>query len=272
METLVTRLQSQVQSELNSSDATSTPAKRYAKNINVVKTAIQEMKPHLLLHPFPDKETEIKYFKVWLPHLYKLQLYFTSMYDLEYRRMTLEDEAFLNYMMDEKKKISDFLKDHRALYAYYILEETDGDDILFIHGPLADNNVEYLDIDENFCQASFNLAKILAYEDYRTTLDREIGAHTERKIIMEDKMLTWLGTKAEAAELIGLFYETKLFGHKGQAATIERMKIWAKESMNVDLKYFNVIDNKNRYRKITSSPLLDRMIKASNARKDRLDP
>src|SRR5882672_8177882 len=110
MEAFVINLQIEVQAKLDKVDPNVGPVKGYDKKIEPVEWAIIEMKHYLVKHPFPDKATEINYFKHWMPFFYKQHVYFTSLYQLELIRRTSDKEELFGYLEDEKKKITSFLK------------------------------------------------------------------------------------------------------------------------------------------------------------------
>lgn len=271
MEALIKRLQEEVQSELEVVNSIVSPVKGYDKKMKVVKLFIMQLKHHVAVHSFPDKATEIKYFKYWLPSFYKQYIYFTYLYQLERTRITADVEPFSTYLENERKRIANFLNEHQELFFYHLLEETDKDELLFIRTPLPDAN-DFIKRGDNFCEACIILAELLAYDEYKKVLEEEIVRLTQHRAPTEGSGLKWIGTKRDAVELIALLYEAKLFDYEGRVATLEQLKRWAKESMQVDLKDFKVIDNSNRTRKKSSTALLDKFIRAASSRENRLNP
>ncbi|MBN9386387.1 MAG: RteC domain-containing protein [Chitinophagaceae bacterium] len=271
MKALVNRLQIEVQSRLEMVDPKSSLVKGYDQKMKVMKETIMDLKHYVAANPFSDKDTEIKYFKHWLPLFYKEYIYYTALCQLECMRISSNYEDFSIYVTSERKRIAGFLDEHRDLYFYHMLGKTDEDDALFVRTP-AHEAADFLVRDENFCQASLILSELLAYEDYKKILDKRMSVIQPSTNSISNKKLKWTGTKAEAVELIVLLYETKLISHEGAPATLEHLREWAEENMDVELKDFSVIEYKNRNRKITPTPLLDRMTRAYNARKDRFDP
>jgi len=266
MEALFNRLQIEVRSELEVINPYGSPVKGYDQKMKVVQLAIMELRHHLAVHGFTDKTTEIKYFKHWLPFFCTQYIYFTLLYKQECIRITSDGETLSSYLENEKKRISAFLTEHRELYLYYTLNKSDKDELLFVRTPLPETG-EFIIREENFCQASFTLSELLAYEKYKNTLDKETAIAMEMKTENSFSKLKWTGTKTEAVELIVLFHESKLFDH-----TLDQLKEWFEKSTGVDLKNLAIIDNNNRNRKKSASLLLDKLNQAVKNRMDRLDP
>jgi len=264
---LVKRLQIEVQSKLDKIDPQEGPVKGYSQKIKIVKDAVIELKHYVTTHPFPDRETEIQYFKHWLPHFLKQHIYFDALFQLEWTRTNSSGiDVFYACLEDERERIADFFNKHRELYFYYVHQETHEDELLFIRTPFRDA-AEIVLREENYCQASFILSELLAYENYKKILDAESGLPIEPKAAAGGRKLKYIGTKAEAVELITLIYETKLFDN-----TLEQLRESFEDNTDVDLKDFTRIDNNNRARKKSTNPLLEKFIEASKSRNNRLNP
>lgn len=265
METLFKRLQIEMQSELDLISPFGSPVKGYDEKMKVVRLAVLQLKRHLRTNPFPNKATEIQYFKEWLPSLCKQYIYFTVLYELECSRITSDSENFFNYLESEKKRITAFLTEHRGLYFYYILDKSDKDELLFVRTPLPETG-DFVEREEDSCRDSLILSELLAYEEYKKVLKEETGLATESKANSSSK-LKFIGTKAEAVELITLIYEANLFEN-----TLEQLKESFEDNTDIDLKDFTRIDNNNRVRKKSTNPLLDKFIDAAKSRINRLNP
>src|SRR6187402_131417 len=113
METLVMKLQADLQSKLDLIDPDTSPVKGYDKKIKVVKDAVLTLKEELTLHPLPDKSVEIKFFKEWLPSIYSQYVLFGCLYKLECNRIMQSNEKFAAYIESETIRITDFMRDHQ---------------------------------------------------------------------------------------------------------------------------------------------------------------
>lgn len=268
---LVKRLQIEVQSELDLVNPWGSPVKGYDQKMKMVKYAIVELKRHLDAHSFPDKGMEIEFFKQWLPGFYKQYIYFSVLFQLECARITSNSELFNTYLKNERCRIADFRIQHKDMYLYNLLGKTDEDEELFVRDPLPDTR-DFIGQEENFCVNTVILSELLAYDDYEKVLEKELELINEMKMAVEGRKLKWIGTKSETVELAVLFYEVGLFEYSDQPATIEQIKEWFEEKMDIDLKDFSIIDNNNRNRKKSVYPLLDKLNLAAKNRKDRLNP
>lgn len=278
MLTLVKDLQASLQEKLEAVDVHSNATKGFKAKSQLVEEAITEMKKYLLAHPFPNKGTEIEYFKHWLPSFTKLHLYFLALSDLEFSRQTHSPEDFLKHLEKEKERIASFFQAYRDLYYYHMSGETEEDDRLFVRDPVSGRK-DFLEKDGNFCHHSLVLGWLLAYEEYTAVLEREIGLHASfgrPNLAPPDKKtpprLQWAGTKTELVELIIVFFEGECIHVNGRPATIEQLRRWAEQTFNIDLKDFAVLENAIRNRKGTPSIFLDKLRKILVSRRERLDP
>jgi len=234
METLVMKLQADLQSKLDLIDPDTSPVKGYDKKIKVVRDAVLRLKEELTLHPLPDKSMEIQFFKEWLPSIYKQYVLFGCLYKLEFNRIMQSNEMFAAYLESETIRITDFMRDHQDLYFYYILGETNRDEQYFVRMGLSDGS-ELLRYDTHFCEASLILSQMLANVAYKTALDAESRSE-EKPLVNEGITLDWAGTKAEAVEFIAAAASIGLYKCNGQPATAEQIKRWMEEKQGIDLK------------------------------------
>jgi len=266
MESFVKKLQIEVQLKLDEVEPKLSPVKGYDQKVKLLQDAIKELKYYLTTNPFPDKSTEVRYFKHWLLWFYKLHFYFNSLYRLECIRITCSNEEFCTYLGEERKRIANFLNEHRELYFYYILGQTAEDELKFLRTPFRDAK-DFLTRDHNFCICSLILSELLAYEDYKKIIDDEIRLCGELEKNMDSDKLKFIGTKSEAVELITLLYEAKLFDN-----TLDELIESFEDNTDIDLKDFTIIDNNNRNRKKSVNPLLDKFIRTARNRITRLNP
>jgi hypothetical protein len=271
METFVTSLQNEVRDELNNVGPEADRLQEYYKKMEVVMHAIKKLKHHVASHPFPDKTTEIQYFKYWLPDLGKQYAYFLAMFNLEHHRDICHSDAFLKYLQSEKESIAEFFRDYLGFHAYCHSGSDRRDEVLFVQHYLSGTPDLWM-LDEYYCEASAVLSKLLAFEKYRHVVDHEIRLLTGSDDGAQSEALQWLGTVAEIVELTTGLVAAGLIGSGGKPASMAQGKIWVEKKFNIDIKNFNVTDNNNRNRKKSATPLFDKLIRAFNDRKDRLDP
>jgi len=263
MEALVKKLQMELQLKLEAVEPKLSPVKGYDQKVKLLKETIKELKHYLLANPFPDKSTEIRYFKHWLPYFYKLYFYFETLYKLESIRITSNSEEFSKYLEDERKRLTDFFTEQRELYLYYILGSTAEDELLFVRTPIRDS-AEFLIRDENVCETSLTLSKLLAYDDYKKIVDEEIALFTEPDNKMNGSKLKfkWKPNKSQTAEVIYSLAKLKCIEVEGQDADIMSVAAVFKESFGVDVTNIYDVHLHNKRRKKDKAPFLHAMLNA----------
>ncbi|MDO6433289.1 RteC domain-containing protein [Flavitalea sp. BT771] len=271
METFVASLQNEVRDRLNNIGPEVDRLQEYYKKMEVVAHAIKKLRHHVALHPFTDKATEIQYFKSWLPRFGKQYVYFLALFKLEHNRDINDSDDFLEYLQNEKESIAEFFRSNGEFHAYCHSGSNRKDDVLFSQNYLPGTPDLWM-VDEYYCEASDILAQLLAFEKYKNVINHEIRLLTGTDERSEPDDEQWLGTEAEIVELITALVAAGLVGSGGKPVTMAQGKIWAERKFNVEIKNFNVTDNNNRNRKKSATPLFDKLIRAYNDRKDRLDP
>jgi hypothetical protein len=75
----------------------------------------------------------------------------------------------------------------------------------------------------------------------------------------------------EAAELVSIAYELKLFSEDDVPYTQVQTIKWIEQHWNIDLKHYRNLDINSRGRKSTLPSLIKKMLAAYNIRTDRLE-
>jgi hypothetical protein len=269
MEAFVRKLQMQLQEDLNAIATETNPIEGYDKRIEIVEMAIRRMKEHLSNTSFPDKDSEIQYFKFWSLPFIKLYIYYIALYNLETTRITSDKEQFLQYLGYEKKRLMVFFSEHQDLYRYFKAGRSDEDERYFTV-KMPSRTTDFLTADNAFCRASLDLGELLAYEDYKIILEDEIDRTKAGNLA--GKKIEIKVPKSAVAEVIGPIFELQWIYIDDRPATLNELIRLVEKGLHIDLKDFSVIDNANRNRKKSTNPYLEQMIMASNGRRERLDP
>ncbi|MBN8853360.1 MAG: hypothetical protein BGO55_12520 [Sphingobacteriales bacterium 50-39] len=269
MEAFLRELQMQLERDLDAISYVATPVKGYDIRIELVEAAVIRMKEYVAHHPFVNKGQEIEYFKCWSLPFIKLHAYYVTLYNFEVIRITTGKDELLQHIESEKRRIGAFFMAHQELYRYYRAGRTDEDEKYFTFR-LPSRTSDFLIANSSFCSASLILGELLAYEEYRTILENEIDRIKDSGLA--GKKIEIKVPKSAVAEVIVPIYELQWIWIDGRPATLNELIKMVEKGFNIDLKDFSVLDNANRYRKKSTYPNLEKMIRVWNDRRERLDP
>jgi hypothetical protein len=194
------------------------------------------------------------------------------LYSLELERITSDEKDILLILQKELEKTNHFLTENHDLHRYYYSQQDIRDEDLFTREKSRKRRDKLsLDMDDHFCEDSRQLSLILAFEQYRIFLNKELE---EPDLSPEHKQpfnVECKATKSEVVEFITAAHESIMLYIDGQPATLIQMKEIIERSWNVDLKDFKNIDHNNRSRKTKAAPFLTKLVTNYISRKKRLD-
>jgi hypothetical protein len=270
MEAFVKKLLSRLDSEISRVNFECNAVKGYDLCVQIAKRCFYELKEYLAQNPITDESSEIYYLKHAVPSVYSWHIYFIKLYNMELGRITVPPENFICYLSKELKEVSGIFETHAELHRYYYSQHEDMDPLFFTKKYNQQSSDETaIIIDSSLCPNSVHLARILAYEKYRIILRKELDQpNTSPNLSI--KKAAWKGSKSDLVELIVAYHASNLIFIDNQPATLTQIKEMQESIYNIDLKDFDVIDNKNRSRKKSDAPLLSKMIAGYISRKDRL--
>ena len=243
----------------------------YGECLQAVDESLREVKSIMQVFQFADREEEIGYYKDVIPGILLLCLYYTSVIAMEVERMHSSNSNFRRYVKAELKEVERYLTKERALLAYYETGETGMDQYLFMrsagNSPVLDGQV--------CTKSSYQLAQVLAAAKYRTTLQEELGdeegAHLHPAAKTANPVVEFMGSDADLAELVPAVHRMKLVRINGKEATQDQLLEAVDRLLRRDIRrQFSTIDSKNRSRKKTQTPFLDRLTDAFIQRSDDL--
>jgi len=268
MEAFIKEVYEQLEVKLHAVSSDINAVRGYNVKTELAEAAIREVKEYLSRHPVNDKEIEIAYFKYWAPRFFKLQIFYSLQYNLERSRITIADEdSFKEYLKKEAGRLQGFLTHHEDLWIYYLLAETSRDTELFIC-TYPSKTEDFLTADGFYCKNSILLSKIMAYEEFLSIIESELdkiergiegsGADKDEGI----NEYKWMGTKAQATEVIYALVKMKCVAVGGREADIKDMALFFKEKLELDIENIYDVEMHNKKRKKEKAPFLNAMLGA----------
>lgn len=259
MGALILELLEQLHQEFTLINPEDSPVKGHDRKIYLVELGITRMREMLEKHPFPDRRHEISYFKCLAPSIFKLQVFYTELYQIEIARITAMDtEEFIQSLENKKTHMTEYLKKYTDLRLYHHLKRSNRDEELFTsRQPTASE--KFLAADRHFCEQTIVLSNIMAYEDVLPILREELGALME-KVHIGNKIFEWRPNKAQTAEIIYSFVKMKCISVNGKDADIKDLVSLFKEEFNYDAGNIYDVQLHNKRRKKDQAPFLREMI------------
>lgn len=271
MESFIQYLTNRQEADMLSIDPEWNPIRRYDQCVIILGEGIRSLKQYVGMHPLVDAPEEIEYFKRIAPSFYGQYLYFGKLRRLEVQRMSCTGPGFRRHLKKELRKVLAFLRRYHEFCLYYYSGREHLDEKYFTRQNAdgwMDNTLPLPD--EHLVPASCLVAKILANQQYGTFLEQELKSF---ELSVEEKPVAhrqWKGSKSDAVEWIVSLFEAKIIYQDGQPATLMQIKEWIETTLQIDLKDFHVLDNRNRARKKETTPFLSSLIEKYNSRADRL--
>jgi len=117
------------------------------------KIALDRMRELVLTEGFPDKKSEIYFFKKIKPKVYCKLLYFHAVFEIESNRQIIDKDGLRKYFLQKLDKIMDYMTQHQVKVQYFRCNFKHLDDKYFVRYdpeiPLELRDSHYL-LDENF--------------------------------------------------------------------------------------------------------------------------
>ena len=268
MEAFINELYEQLSRLLQSVDADINAVRGYNLKAELTEEAIQKMKEYIHAHPFDNRDMEIMYFKCWAPRFFKLQIFYTLLYNLERARITISDAAsFKAYLTKKRRRVKRFLRHQEELWIYYLLAETNRDSELFIFSSPTKTE-DFLTADALYCKNSLLLAKVMAYQEFLPLLTAELDKLETQPVEMnldhptETPQFRWKGNKAQATELIYALVKLKCISVGDSDADIKDLVLFFRMRLSLDIENVYDVELHNRKRKKEKAPFLNSLLEA----------
>jgi len=226
------------------------------------KAALCLMRERAVREGFPDKQSEILFFKKIKPSVYSKLLYYQSVFELESKRLRLDKEGSRKWFQKELERIEDYMKQNQVKVQYYRCNFNHLDEKYFLRKtseiPLELKDSHCL-LDENFFTwHDHTFSTIMANEMLTEYIIKELekmdhpGQQATRK---ETSYLKWTGHKVYLVELLYALHSSGMVNN-GQAG-IRELAEALENVFNVDLKDYYRSWQEIKQRKIEPAKFLD---------------
>lgn len=192
---------------------------RSEQSIICINEYLKKLKGHIRQYEFHTIEEEITFFKNDKPLVYSKLIYFVKIFQIELRRPKGSNKSQKKYLLNEVKKIENFLSENWKLCQYLRKNMDYLDDKYFVRGKLDLKMYEeafLFDADPNFSTShDYKVAMIIANEMLIDYLKSEIVAlkrknqSSGKDLIVSKGKYTWTESKAALVELIYSLHASK---------------------------------------------------------------
>lgn len=217
MDRFTTMLHDRVNSNLDTLKTSETDIIiRFGKSIEIVETALLQLRDFTLSYTFASEQEEINFFKKTKPNLLSILIFYQKAYQMELNRPKGGDWILQEYLKKQLTGISQFYEKNKYYYRYYRSGHSYQDKIYFLRNTgniLLCAEEFYIDRDPNFSTyCDLKVSEIIAYELLENYLVNEVektknadhdGGYS--KIAKAD--LIWTGPKIDLIELIYALHE-----------------------------------------------------------------
>lgn len=209
---------------------------RFGKSIEIVETALSELRDFTLSYTFVNEEEEINFFKQTKPGLLSRLIFYQKIYQIELSRPKAGEWIFQEYLKKELARITQFHEENKHYYLYYRSGHSYMDKFYFLRntGKIYPGTEAFnIDRDPNFSTyCDLKISEIIANDTLESYLVNEIekiknadhdGGYS--KIAKAD--LVWTGPKIDLIELIYALHETGHlnFGKKSLKAVTNAFEV-----------------------------------------------
>lgn len=215
---------------------------RCEKSIELIITAIEDVKNLVLKYNFKTEQEEINFFKITKPQFTSKLIYYNSVYRIETKKPSGSQKALKKYYIKELAKLKSYFDTNLEFYKYYRTGSTFLDYKYFVRGKfdikLSLDNY-FFETDKRFSTShDFKVAKILANDLLRLYLENQLlEIEQERNhIISQHKpnaKLHWTGSKVALTELLYALQTEGVFNNG--IADLKDIAEYFEEIFNIDL-------------------------------------
>ncbi len=189
------------------------------------KLAVDRLHKRVLQTGFPDKESEIIFFKKIKPSVCSKLIFYQAVFEIESARLKIDAKGLKKYFQKELKKVLKYMKKHEVKVQYHRCDHSYLDEKYF----LRDNNEIPLEVkdshavmDENFFTwKDHTFSTIMASEMLIAYIRNEMEKldNPSGQILPRSKA-TWTGNKIDLQELSYALYLDGSVNH-GKATIID---------------------------------------------------
>lgn len=186
------------------------------------KIALDRMREQVLSQDFPDRDSEILFFKKVKPSVYSKLLYYGAVFDLETNRIETDKDRQRLYLQKHQDLILAYMTRHQTMVQYYRCNHTYFDDKYFLRKdseiPLELRNSHQLTDEAFFTWHDHTFSTIMAYEMMIDYIKKELekldrtGEIKPTGVILRNQY-HWNGSKIELVELVYALYFSRKINH-----------------------------------------------------------
>jgi hypothetical protein len=205
------------------------------------KIALDRMRVLVINEGFPDRNSEIYFFKKIKPTVYSKLLYYQAVFDLESKRQKADSSVIRRYFQKRFYKINEYMEEHQMKVQYYKCGFKHLDEKYFVRGtteiPLELRSSHHLLDEEFFTWHDHTFSTIMAHEMLIEYIRRELeklDEPTGNDQTHYKSPLKWTGHKIDLGEIVyALLYSGAV--NNGNATIIELAEAF-EQIFNVGIK------------------------------------
>lgn len=229
------------------------------------KITLDRMRELVLTEGFPDRKSEIYFFKKIKPAVYCKLLYFHAVFEIESNRQEIDKEGCRKYFHKELGKILDYMNQNHVKVQYYRCDFSHLDEKFFVRKdteiPLELRDSHYL-MDENFFTwHDHTFSMIMANEmllEYIREKIIKLSLSEGYDKIHPKSPLKWTGHKIDLAEIIYALQGSDAVNNGN--AKIKKLTEAFELIFNIDLKDIYRLSPEIQQRKIEQAKFLNHLI------------
>lgn len=182
--------------------------------IGQCKVALEKLRRLVIAKGFPDRQSEIQFFKMIKPAAYGRMLFYQSVFEMESKRRKADISVNKRYLQNCLFKIGEYMEEHHVKVQYYRCGFKHLDEQYFLREnsgiPLELKNSRQLLDEEFFTWHDHTFSVIMANEmlaDYIREEIEKLENPGKECPVASKPVHQWCGNKIDLAEIVyGLYY------------------------------------------------------------------
>ena len=226
------------------------------------RIALNNMREHVIRYGFPDKQSEIYFFKNFKPKVYSKLLFHQAVFDLEINKNEADSNGLEAYYRKELDKISDFMDQNKVKVQYYRCNFKYMDEKYFLRDapeiPVQLKKNHVLMDEKFFTWHDHTFSTIMAYDMLVGYILEEISklkAPVTQSNVLVYSGMTWTGDHTNVVELIYALKESRMINDGN--VSLKQLARWFEMGFNIDLKDFYHTWQEIKRRKVERTKFLD---------------
>ncbi len=259
-------------------DGSTDPILYAEKAIRLLADILEQLRDYVLDNPFPNKISEIDFFKQVKPQFMYRLIYYNEVYNIEISKPRGSQKMLRKFYNMELEKLKSFFDENIDFYKYYRTGSTHLDKTYFLRGK---HNIR-LTLDSSHFQADqkfstshdFKVATIIANDLLQVYLEAEISSienSTIQKIKKKNGLSSqrWTGSKVALVELMYALHAEGVFNNG--TSDLKEIAEFLENTMDVDLGQFHRVFLEVRSRKSDRTKFLHSLRDTLVRRMDEVD-